>query len=67
MEELPHQAGYEAAATAVSRVYWPGSPAYIVAMAVAFWSPIGSIAVNTIVMFLYGLPIRGLHVDTDGA
>ena len=61
------KAGSEAAAAAVSRVYWPGSPAYLFAIAVAFWSPIASIAVNTVVMFLYGLPIRGLHLQTDGA
>lgn len=53
--------GKEDQAVAVSRVYWPGSPAYVVAIAVAFWSPIGSIVVNTIVMLLYGLPIRGLR------
>ena len=53
--------GREAQAAAVSRTYWPGSPAYIVAIAVAFWSPIGSIIANTVVMFAYGLPIRGLR------
>ncbi len=55
--------GCEAKAAAVSRTYWPGSPAYIVAIVVAFFSPIGSIVVNTIVMFLYGLPIRALQSD----
>lgn len=59
--------GYESQAAAVSRVYWPGSPAYVVAIAVAFWSPIGSIIANTIVMFLYGLPIRGLNLEPDRA
>ena len=53
--------GRESEAAAVSRVYWPGSPAYLIAIAIAFWSPIGSIVANTFVMFLYGLPIRGLH------
>lgn len=59
--------GREAQAAAVSRVYWPGSPAYIVAIAVAFWSPIASIGVNTAVMFAYGVPIRGLQLDADRA
>ena len=55
--------GCEDKAAAVSRVYWPGSPAYIFAIVVAFFSPIGSIVVNTIVMLLYGLPIRRLQAD----
>ncbi|HYZ91997.1 MAG TPA: TMEM175 family protein [Actinomycetota bacterium] len=60
--------GCEGAAAAVSRVYWPGSPAYVVAIVIAFWSPVGSIIANTVVMFLYGLPIRGLlHLQTDRA
>lgn len=60
-------AGCEARAAAVSRVYWPGSPAYIAAIAVAFWNPLASIGVNTAVMFAYGLPIKQLQLDTDGA
>ncbi len=55
--------GCEEKAAAVSRVYWPGSPAYVFAIVVAFFSPIGSIVVNTIVMLLYGLPIRRLQAD----
>jgi uncharacterized membrane protein len=59
--------GREAEAEIVSRKYWPGSPAYLFAIAVAFWSPLASIAVNTVVMFLYGLPMRGLHAEPDRA
>ncbi len=55
--------GCEDKAAAVSRVYWPGSPAYVFAIVVAFFSPIGSIVVNFIVVLLYGLPIRRLQAD----